>query len=236
MIKECFIELKDKKIIEDHLSPYWGESFSNRIDDLLLCEEEQLIYALGSYNGIIIGKYTIQYEGGVGFRVRNLDEHVSGRAFECNRMEKVLNDKYKKLNKSFEKTTDNFTLIYASIINDNLKYVQIFDAMPTDFKKVWSEKLDLLNQRWCNELYVKFDNKMTPGCLIYGDDIEKGKRIVEDVYKELNFGKIKIKIAYGVGEVDVINQESVHFCYGPVFIKVGRTLDEIEQQGIYYVE
>ena len=115
-----------------------------------------------------------------------------------------------------------------------------FDLMSDEFKLIWAEKLEILNKRWNNELCVKFDNRMQPGCLIYGTDLEKAKRIAENVYQELKFDIYEIVLVYGVGEVSLINKQTVHTCRGPVFIKVGRTLDmllrESDKEGIFYVK
>ena len=87
MFKECLTMLINENI---------HTSVNKYLPQYLNLDDEQLSYLLSSYEGLKINNLRLHYYNNIGFRARNIDENVKGRDFVCNRIEKILNDTYKK--------------------------------------------------------------------------------------------------------------------------------------------
>lgn len=128
----------------------------------------------------------------------------------------------------------NYTLVYVKPLFVTKNYKFIFNAYSEDFRKNWTSRLNELNDRWGNELIVKFGVKsIVFGCLIQGDRKELAELIIKDIINTLS--DYDLIISYGIGKVSHI-YDNIHFCYGDVFVKVGRYLDKRKKKGIYFVE
>lgn len=120
-----------------------------------------------------------------------------------------------------------------------LRFCNLTNILPLNLKDAVKELSDSINDKYADNLIVRMNNSIFPGCVTTPDKIEE---VVQDIYNGMNkiFNEDNcIRLVYGIGEIDERWMESVQSAHEigsfPIMIKIGRTLESDNTPGIFNV-
>jgi hypothetical protein len=134
-----------------------------------------------------------------------------------------------------EKKTYKTTIIITEL--EQMKHFHLDKMYKGDLKKIfddYKQTIDEIQEEHGDEFYLPIETAgFCTEVSIIGKNFELAEKIAQRLYNKMkSFHEtfiVKICIGYG----DMINiAERLHMSNGPVFWKVGRTLDKIKKDGI----
>lgn len=134
-----------------------------------------------------------------------------------------------------EKDIHKATVIITEL--DQLRYFHIDELYEGELKKIFEEYkslVDELSEKYKDRFYLPIDTVgFSTEVAIIGKDFDLANAIAKQLYDKMKSFHKNFKVMGCIGYGDMYGiAKRLHWSGGPVFWKVGRTLDKMKEDGI----
>jgi len=122
---------------------------------------------------------------------------------------------------------------------DWIKYCHFLSETPKSFQENVKKIVDEINSIYKEDIVIPMDEDVHPGCTTKPDKV---KEIAEEMYKQYSEMCARqgipntVRTVYTIGELRNVNVDSTHHLGNDeLMVKIGRFLDESDENGIYRI-